>query len=65
MSAAGHTLSGIKRFIPELKLQLPVSTQYFRNWQRCHKPVKAFPVSWELLQAMAALCSTKVAQPPP
>lgn len=56
VSAAGRTFSGIKRFIPELKLLLPAATQYFRNWQRCHRPLRAVPLSWELLQAMAAIC---------
>ena len=55
VSAAGHALSGIKRFLPDLKLQLPVFTQYFRNWQRSHRPIRAVPISWELLQAMAAV----------
>ena len=56
VSAAGHALSGIKRFIPELRIQLPTASQYFRNWQRCHRPLRAVPISWELLQAMAAIC---------
>ena len=55
VSAAGHALSGIKRFIPELRIQLPTASQYFRNWQRCHRPLRAVPISWELLQAMAAI----------
>ena len=55
LSAAGHTLSSIKRFMPELKLQLPQSSQLFRNWQRTHRPIRAIPVSWELLQAMGAV----------
>ena len=56
VSSAGHTLSGIKRFIPELRIQLPTASQYFRNWQRSHRPLRAVPISWELLQAMAAIC---------
>jgi hypothetical protein len=57
VSAAGHTLSGIKRFIPELRIQLPTASQYFRNWQRSHRPLRAVPIGWELLQAiMAAMC---------
>lgn len=55
VSAAGHTLSGIKRFIPELKLQLPISSQFFRSWQRCRRPLRAVPFSWEMPQAMAAI----------
>ena len=54
--AAGHTLSGIKRFISELRTQLPTASQYFRNWQRSDRPLRAVPISWELLQAVAAIC---------
>ena len=63
VSAAGHTLSGIKRFIPELRIQLPTASQYFRNWQRCHRPLRAVPISWELLQAMAAICWDQGSKP--
>ena len=56
VSAAGHALCGIKRFVPELRVQLPTASQYFRNWQRCHRPFRAVPISWDLLQAMAAIC---------
>eukprot|EP00435_Cladocopium_sp_Y103_P073070 s132_g42.t1 len=56
VSAAGHAISGIKRFIPELRSQLPTASHFSRNWQKCHRPIRAVPISWELLQAMAALC---------
>ena len=56
VSAGGHTLSGIKRFIPELRSQLPTASQFLRNWQKCHRPLRAVPISWELLQALASLC---------
>ena len=38
LSYAGHLLSAMKRFHPELRLELPRSSQYFRNWQRCYTP---------------------------
>ena len=51
VSAGGHVLSGIKRFYPRLKLKLPTASQYFRNWQRIHRPERAVPISWPLLRA--------------
>ena len=58
VSAGGHVLSGIKRFYPQLKLKLPTASQYFRNWQRIHRPERAIPVSWSLVKAMGAICIT-------
>ena len=58
LAQAGHLLSGLKRFIPQMRLQLPTSSQYFRNWQRIHSPERAVPISWDLLQAMGAQCLT-------
>ena len=57
-SAGGHVLSGIKRFYPQLKMKLPTASQYFRNWQRIHRPERAVPLSWPLLKSMAGLCLT-------
>jgi integrase len=56
LAQAGHLLSGLKRFYPSMRLELPTASQYFRNWQRIHRPERAVPISWDLLQAMAALC---------
>ena len=56
LAQAGHLLSGLKRFYPSMRLQLPTASQFFRNWQRIHRPERAVPISWDLLQAMAALC---------
>ena len=50
-----HLLSGVKRFCPNLRLKVPTAAQYFRNWQRIYQPVRATPVSLELIQAMAAV----------
>lgn len=58
VSAGGHVLSGIKRFYPQLKLKLPTASQYFRNWQRIHKPARAIPISWSLIRAMGGVCLT-------
>lgn len=58
LAHAGHLLSGLKRFCPGMRLGLPTASQYFRNWQRVHRPERAIPISWDLLQAMAGLCLT-------
>ncbi len=58
LSAAGHLLSAIKRFMPEYRLHLPISSQFHRNWQRQHKPVRAIPLPLNLVEAMGAVCFT-------
>ena len=58
LAQAGHLLSGLKRFCPGMRLTLPTASQYFRNWQRVHRPVRAIPISWDLLQAMSGMCLT-------
>ena len=58
LAQAGHLLSGLKRFCPGLRPSLPTASQYFRNWQKIHRPERAIPISWELLQAMGGLCFT-------
>ena len=58
LAQAGHLLSGLKRFCPGMRLALPTASQYFRNWQRVHRPVRAIPISWDLLQAMGGMCLT-------
>jgi len=52
LSYAGHLLSAIKRFHPELRLELPRASQLFRNWQRCYVPSRAVPASWELVEGL-------------
>ena len=52
ISYAGHLLSAIKRFHPEFKLKLPLSSQLYRNWVRSYAPVRATPASWDLVEAM-------------
>eukprot|EP00435_Cladocopium_sp_Y103_P069634 s456_g33.t1 len=52
MSFAGHLLSAVKRFHPQMRLQLPCASQLFRNWQRCYVPTRALPASWALVEAL-------------
>ena len=55
ISYAGHLLSAIKRFHPELRLKLPRASQYYRNWVKAYTPARALPASWELVEAMIAV----------
>ena len=48
MSYSGRLLSALKRFHPALRLELPIASHYFRNWQRCYVPSRAVPAHWEL-----------------
>lgn len=55
ISYSGHLLSALKRFYPQLRYKLPVSTQLYKNWSKTYKPQRATPASWELVEAMVAL----------
>ena len=55
MAYSGHLLSAIKRFHPEFRLHLPVSSQYYKNWARSYTPARATPASWELVEAMISV----------
>lgn len=59
MSYSGHLLSALKRFHPALRLELPLASQYFRNWQRCYVPTRAVPAHWELVEAMMGLAHSR------
>ena len=59
MSYSGHLLSALKRFHPALRLELPIASQYFRNWQRCYVPTRAVPAHWELVEAMMGLAHSR------
>lgn len=52
LSYAGHLLSAVKRFHPQLRLELPEASQFLRNWQRCYVPQRALPASWSLVEAL-------------
>ena len=55
LTYAGHLISSIKRFYPQLRLALPITTQFYKNWAKSHVPVRATPASWELVEAMVSL----------
>jgi len=52
LSYSGHLLSAVTRFHPQLRLVLPQSSQFLRNWQRCYVPQRALPASWALVEAL-------------
>ena len=56
ISKAGWLLSGLRRFMPRLRRELCVSQQWYTNWTREHTPVRATPLPWVLVRAMAGLC---------
>eukprot|EP00438_Fugacium_kawagutii_P004545 Skav222287 [mRNA] locus=scaffold807:294967:296464:- [translate_table: standard] len=52
---SGHLLSALKRFYPQLRYKLPISSQLYKNWTKTYKPKRATPASWPLVEAMVAL----------
>ena len=52
---AGHFLSALMRFRPELGLLLPKASQLFHKWQRCYVPTRAVPASWELVEGLVGI----------
>ena len=52
LSYAGHLLSALKRFHPQLRLRLPISSQYYKNWCKTYTPSRAVPASFPLVEAM-------------
>lgn len=52
---AGHLLSRVRRFLPELRWRIPRSRQYFANWQSMHVTHQAAPLPAEVVMALAGL----------
>ena len=51
---AGHLISGLSRFMPQIRRQLPTARQFYSNWLRI-KPVKRVPpLTFLCVQAMCA-----------
>ena len=55
LTQAGWLLSGLKRFIPQLRFQLLTAQQYYQNWLRDHVPQRATPMPWLVLKPIASL----------
>ena len=52
---AGHLMSGLKRFLPELRWRLPRAKQYYANWQSTHVTKQANPFPPVVVMAYAGL----------
>ena len=55
LTQAGWLLSGFKRFMPQIKYQIPTAQQYYNNWLRDHVPLRAIPLPWVTLGAIASV----------
>ena len=56
ISRAGWLLSGIRRFYPRIRRELPVSQQWYLNWTRTHTPERATPITWKIIRADVGVC---------
>ena len=52
---AGHTLSALRRFLPQLRFKLPVARQFFSNWKSVHVPQQAVPMPASVALALAGV----------
>ena len=52
---AGHTLSALRRFYPQLRYRLPVARQFFSNWKSIHVPRQAVPMPASIALALAGV----------
>ena len=52
---AGHTLSALRRFFPQLRFKLPVARQFFANWKSIHVPQQAVPMPASVALALAGV----------
>eukprot|EP00435_Cladocopium_sp_Y103_P026272 s118_g6.t1 len=52
---AGHTLSALRRFYPQLRYKMPVARQFFSNWKSVHTPKQAVPMPATVALALAGV----------
>eukprot|EP00435_Cladocopium_sp_Y103_P027386 s51_g6.t1 len=52
---AGHVLSAIRRFCPQLKFRLPIARQFFSNWKSVHVTKQAVPLPATVALALAGV----------
>eukprot|EP00438_Fugacium_kawagutii_P012793 Skav211673 [mRNA] locus=scaffold216:126980:131499:+ [translate_table: standard] len=55
LTRAGWLLSGMRRLYPRMRKELAISQQWYNNWARQHAPVRATPITWEVIQAFVGL----------
>lgn len=53
---AGHLLSGLGRFMPLLKKNLPTARQYFSNWSSGVLRRQARPFTTRIIRGLVGLC---------
>ena len=54
LTQAGWLLSGLRRFLPEVRFRIPTAQQYYQNWVRDHVPFRAVPLPWLVVKALSA-----------
>ena len=52
---AGDLLSGVSRFIPEVRGHIPISRLWFRNWSRELRRERALPMPVHVMTGLAGL----------
>lgn len=52
---AGHVLSALRRFYPQLRYKLPVAKQFFSNWKSVHVTQQAVPMPADVALALAGV----------
>ena len=55
LTYAGRLMSGLKRFVPQLRWRLPQAKQYFSNWQSIHVTGQAARFPPAVIMAYAGL----------
>lgn len=55
LTHAGRLMSGLKRFVPQLRWRLPRAKQYFSNWQSIHVTGQAARFPPAVIMAYAGL----------
>jgi hypothetical protein len=55
LTYAGRLMSGLKRFVPQLRWRLPRAKQYFSNWQSIHVTGQAARFPPAVIMAYAGL----------
>jgi hypothetical protein len=54
LTEAGHFVSALKRFVPQMRRCLHLSSQLYSNWSRTIVPSRATPFTLPILRGMAA-----------
>ena len=55
MPHKSRLLSGLKRLYPRIRREVAISQQWYNNWTRQRTPVRAVPITWELVQGFVGV----------